>query len=164
VIDKILFPLTLLNALGCGLVGGVFFAFSTFVMKALSRLPPHEGIAAMQSINLVVLNPLFLTVFLGTSLGCLLSVLISLLRWQEPGAAYRLIGSGLFLIGSFLITAIVNVPMNERLALIDPAGTDAAMRWTSYVTSWTTWNHLRTAAALAAATLLIFAIHLRVAR
>ncbi len=44
-------------ALGSALVAGVFFAFSTFVMKALGRLQPEQGIAAMQSINVTVLNP-----------------------------------------------------------------------------------------------------------
>jgi uncharacterized membrane protein len=47
----------LATALGCGLIAGVFFAFSTFVMKALGSLLPAQGIAAMQSINLAVLNP-----------------------------------------------------------------------------------------------------------
>ncbi|MGH7600945.1 MAG: hypothetical protein ACREOI_31695, partial [bacterium] len=64
-VDALLFVLTLFAALGCGLIAGVFFAFSAFVMKALSRLPPSEGIAAMQSINVAVINPVFLTVFLG---------------------------------------------------------------------------------------------------
>jgi uncharacterized membrane protein len=50
-LDGLLFVLTLFAALGCGLVAGVFFAFSTFVMKALARLPAEQGIAAMQAIN-----------------------------------------------------------------------------------------------------------------
>jgi uncharacterized membrane protein len=41
------FALKLFTALGCGLVAGVFFAFSTFVMNALARLQPREGIAAI---------------------------------------------------------------------------------------------------------------------
>jgi uncharacterized membrane protein len=49
--------------LGAALVAGIFFAFSTFVMTALGRLPPEQGIAAMQSINVTVLNPWFFAVF-----------------------------------------------------------------------------------------------------
>lgn len=52
---------TFLSALGCGLIAGFFFAFSAVVMKALGKLPPAQGIAAMQSINVVVINPWFLT-------------------------------------------------------------------------------------------------------
>ena len=57
--------LPLLVCVGAGLVGGVFFAFSAFVMKALAELPAAQGIQAMQRINVVVLNPLFLGVFVG---------------------------------------------------------------------------------------------------
>lgn len=54
--------------IGSALIGGAFFAFSSFVMKALARLPFTEGIATMQSINIVVINPLFLGTFLVTIL------------------------------------------------------------------------------------------------
>ena len=69
IIDGLLFTIAFAAALGCGLMGGLFFAFSVAVMKALGRLPPAEGIAAMQSINVAILNPVFLTVFFGTAGG-----------------------------------------------------------------------------------------------
>ena len=50
---NVLFDLAIPAAvLGCGLVAGIFFAFSTFVMRALGRRPAGEGIAAMQAINI----------------------------------------------------------------------------------------------------------------
>jgi hypothetical protein len=52
----LLYPLTLIAAVGCGLVAGVFFAFSSFVMNALARLQPAQGVAAMQAINLAAIN------------------------------------------------------------------------------------------------------------
>ena len=70
-VDNLLYTVILVSALGCGLIAGVFFAFSSFVMKALSRIPAAQGIAAMQSINVVVLNPVFLGVFFGAAAGCL---------------------------------------------------------------------------------------------
>jgi uncharacterized membrane protein len=143
--------LTLLATLGCGLIAGIFFAFSTFVMKALARLPPGEGIAAMQSINLVVLNRWFLTAFLATAAACVLTVIYSVLRWHEPGAAYLLVGSILYLVGALLVTIVCNVPRNEALAAIAPTDPAAASLWIRYVAGWTAWNHVRTAAALAAA-------------
>lgn len=51
------YAVTLIAALGCGLVAGVFFAFSSFVMPALKRLPPAQGISAMQSINRLAVAP-----------------------------------------------------------------------------------------------------------
>ncbi|MFQ5572444.1 MAG: DUF1772 domain-containing protein [Rhodothermales bacterium] len=150
-VDQLLFALTLIAALGCGLIAGVFFAFSTFVMKALVRRPPGEGIAAMQSINVVVLNPWFLGAFFGTGAACVLALIASLMRWHESGAVYLFIGSVLYLVGTLLVTIVFNVPRNKSLASVAPADPDAASLWAGYVNSWTAWNHVRTVAALAAA-------------
>jgi hypothetical protein len=95
------FVLTLVTALGCGLIAGVFFAFSAFIMKALSRLQPAQGIAAMQSINIAVINPLFLGVFLGAGVACVAVAISSLLAWHQPGSAYLLAGSLLYTVGAF---------------------------------------------------------------
>jgi uncharacterized membrane protein len=150
--DHFLFALTLLAALGCGLIAGVFFAFSSFVMKALARLPASAGIAAMQSINIVVQRSWFMAVFLGTAVVCVLASIYSLFRSQEPGVVYLLVGSALYLVGSFLVTIVFNVPRNEALANLAPTDSSSASSWSGYVASWTTWNHVRTLAALAAAT------------
>ena len=149
--DQVLFALTLLAALGCGLIAGVFFAFSSFVMKALARLPTSAGIAAMQSINIVVLRSLFMAAFLGTAAVCVLASIYSLFRLQEPGVVYLLVGSVLYLVGSFLVTIVFNVPRNEALAKLAPTDPTSTSLWSGYVASWTAWNHVRTLAALAAA-------------
>jgi uncharacterized membrane protein len=145
-----LFALAFASALGSGLVAGVFFAFSTFVMAALARLPPAQGIAAMQSINVAVINPWFMTGFLGTAAACLVLGVVSLLRWHVPGAGYLLAGALLYLAGTFLVTMIFNVPRNDALAAVE-AATASPTVWAEYVRGWTAWNNVRTAAALAAA-------------
>ena len=157
-INELLFTLTLITALGCGLVAGILFAFSTSAMKALARLPAPQGIAAMQSINVAVFNPWFMGAFFGTAAACVLVVVFSLLRWNEAGAVYLLSGGLLYLIGTILVTIAFNVPRNNALAAADPQNADGARLWASYVTSWTAWNHVRTVAALAAAALLTFAL------
>lgn len=156
--DGLLRVLTLISALGCGLVGGIFFAFSTFVMKALDRLPPAQGIAAMQSINVTVINPLFMTAFFGTAAACVILVIFSLLGWHRPGAVFNFVGSLLYLFGTILVTIVFNVPRNEALAAVDPASAEGARLWAGYLTGWTVWNHVRTAAALAAAASLTIAL------
>lgn len=98
--DDWLFVVTLVSAFGCGLMAGVFFAFSTFVMKALARLPAAQGIAAMQSINVAAINPLFMGALFGTAATCVVLAVSSLSAWQKPGAAYLLIGSLLYLVGT----------------------------------------------------------------
>src|SRR5687768_8999746 len=110
IVDGLLFTLALVTALGCGLIAGLFLAFSISVMKALARLPSAEGIAAMQSINIAIINPLFLSVFLGTAVGCALVIIASLLRWHYPGSVYLLVGGALYLLGSLLVTVVFNVP------------------------------------------------------
>ena len=157
-IDDLLIALTLITALGYGLVAGILYAFSTSVMKALARLPAAQGIAAMQSINITVINPLFMGAFFGTAAACVLVVVFSVLRWNEAGAAYLLSGGLAYLIGTILVTMVFNVPRNNALAAVDPASANGARLWASYVTGWTAWNHVRTAAALAAAALLTIAL------
>ena len=61
---------TFAGVLGAGAVGGVFYAFSSFVMPALERLQPADGIKAMQSINVTAERPGFMVAFLGTTLLC----------------------------------------------------------------------------------------------
>lgn len=141
----------LLVCIGAGTVGGVFFAFSTFVMKALAQLPVGQGVAAMQRINVVVINPLFLGVFLGTALLAAACVGMSVLGWNTP-RSFLLLASGLlYLVGSFLVTMALNVPRNERLAGLDPASSQAAEYWVVYLREWSLWNHVRSVASVASA-------------
>jgi len=158
-IDGLLFALTIFAALGCGLMAGLFFAFSTAVMKALARLPAAAGVAAMQSINVTILNPVFLATFLGTGVVCFILMIVSLLSWHAPGSVYLLIGSALYLVGTLIVTLVFNVPRNEALASVAPDDPDGAERWADYLATWTAWNHVRAAAALAAAASLTIALH-----
>jgi uncharacterized membrane protein len=148
------FLLTLLAALGSGLIAGVFFAFSTFVMHALAQQPPAQGIATMQSINITVINPWFMTVFLGTGATCFFLVIAAIFKWHQPGAAYVLLGSLLYLIGTLGVTIGFNVPLNDALAVAKPDSPEGASLWAKYLTNWTFWNHVRMIAAGAAAALL----------
>jgi uncharacterized membrane protein len=157
-LNNLRFPLMLVAVLGCGLVAGVFFAFSTFVMPALARLQPPQGIAAMQSINITAINPLFMTAIFGTAAACIYLAISSLLKWHQPGAAYLLIGSLLYLVGTVLVTIAFNVPLNDALAKVDPNSTDGANLWARYLTDWTVWNHVRTIAAIVASALFMLAL------
>src|SRR5690606_13627253 len=129
------------------------FAFSNFVMRALARLPGTHGMAAMQSINVTVLNPLFFLVFFGTGA---LAVLAVVAGWGTRGEAPSLMavtGAVLYLGGCIGVTIACNVPLNERLARVPADDADAHTLWPHYVTRWTRWNHVRTVACLAAAVL-----------
>ena len=142
--------LTFLTAVGCGVIGGVFYAFSTFVMRALLRRPAAEAVAAMQAINVAVINPLFLAPFLGTTGGAAVTIVAAVLSWRDPGSGWLLAGGLLYVAGTFLVTIAFNVPLNNALERLAPAAPDAPAQWARYATRWTLWNHVRTAAAIAA--------------
>ena len=152
--------LTLVTLLGCGVVAGVFYGFSTFVMKALGALPPAQGIAAMQSINVVVINPLFMAAFVGTAGTSLALAVAAFVRWPDRRATWWLAGALLYVVGTFVVTMAFNVPLNDGLAAVQPGSSEAIRVWTSYLVTWTRWNHVRTLAALAAAA--AFAVAFRV--
>jgi uncharacterized membrane protein len=143
--------LPVLVTVGAGLIAGVFFAFSSFVMKALSQLPAEQGVAAMQRINVVVLNPLFLSAFVGTALLCGIGAAGAFFSWGTTRALLLLIAGLSYLVGCFAVTAAFNVPRNERLARLPAASPEAQAYWPVYVREWLFWNHVRTTAAAVAA-------------
>jgi len=148
-------------ALGTALMAGLYFIFSVAIMSALGRIAAASGMAAMQSINVVILNPWFLLAFAGTAILCAVLAVMALLRWSEPGAALLLIACALYLIGNIGVTMVFNVPLNDALAAADPASADGAALWSRYLSTWTQWNHVRTLSCLASLALLIGAIYVQ---
>ena len=147
----VLYAVTLATALGCGVVAGVFFAFSSFVMQSLGDLPPQHGMAAMQSVNRRAVTPAFMLALFGTAALCL-----GLLVWAAIEAELLVLGAtALYLAGTIGVTMARNVPLNDALAA---AGAEHVPVWRHYLVHWTGWNHLRAFTALAAAALLIVAL------
>ena len=153
--------LTLATALGCGLIAGVFFAFSAFVMTALARLPAPQGIAAMQSINVLAVTPWFMSALFGTAAACLVLAVAAVFAGDTAGSGHVVAGCASYLVGTILVTMACNVPRNTALARSDPASAEGARLWADYLRTWTMWNHVRTLAALTAATLLALAFGLQ---
>ncbi|HSI33845.1 MAG TPA: anthrone oxygenase family protein [Tepidisphaeraceae bacterium] len=155
--DWLLPTLVIVSATGAGVIGGAFFAFSSFVMGALGRLRPPEGIRAMQAIDVVVINPVFLGVFVGTAI--LSAVAAAMAVWLGDSGRWWVVGgAGLYVVGTFGVTVAYNVPLNDRLARVDADGPDAERVWLDYQRRWTRWNHVRTAAAIGATVAMILAI------
>ncbi len=139
--------------LGSALVGGIFFGFSSFIMKALAGVPSAEGIGAMQSINVVVINPSFMGAFFGTAILSLVAGGLALAGWGSPSASYFLGGALFYLVGTILVTMLGNVPLNDQLAAVSATDPAAGEVWQHYLGRWTMWNHVRTGAAIVAALL-----------
>jgi uncharacterized membrane protein len=150
--------LEIIAAIGAGLTAGIFYAFSTFVMAGLGRIAPEQGIAAMNSINVTVINPWFMAVFLGTPALSVILIVMALFKWSEPGSLLIIAASLIYIAGSFLVTMIFNVPLNDALAAAAPASSEGAALWARYLKEWTWWNHVRTALPLATMVLFIIAL------
>ncbi len=155
--DLLQLIVTLAASLGSGMMAGLFFVFSVVIMKALSRLAPAEGIAAMQSINRVILNLWFFAVFFGTALFGLLLSGITLFHWHSPASGFLIAATLLYLGGCIIVTIAGNVPLNDALAAKNPADDAAAAFWSRYLDVWTRWNHVRTVTCAASSILFTLA-------
>ena len=138
--------LAIIAALGTGLIGGIFFAFSYFIMAAFERLGPVEAAVAMRSINIVIVRSAFLPIFFGTALLSLAAIIYALTRWHEPASPYLTLAGVLYFALVFGLTLSRNVPLNNNLEAADAKDTTA---WGKYNPPWTRWNTVRTIAALA---------------
>ncbi|SES21976.1 Uncharacterized membrane protein [Tranquillimonas rosea] len=145
--------------LAYALVGGVFLAFSDFIMRSLSLISGHGGAEAMQVINREVFRWVFMTLFLGLAAVSLVLVLHAAI-WLDGAPAMLIATAGLvYLLGCFAVTVVFNVPMNEALAGLDLAETSTQSYWTgTYLPRWTFWNTVRTIACGLAAALLLFGL------
>lgn len=145
-------------AVGCALMGGVYFAFSAFIMTAFRRIAPASGIAAMTAINDVILRSLFMPLFFATTLAALILIGVGVFRWSEPGAPAMVVGGVIHVVGMLVVTMASNVPLNNELAAVAADGRGAHGVWSRYLVTWTRWNHVRTIASTAAAAAFIVAL------
>src|SRR5262245_7353260 len=101
------------GAIGCGLLAGLYFAFSTFIMSALGRIEQVQGVSAMNSINSTILTSLFMPFFYGTTLASLILSIFGLIHRGESGALAMLAGGLICFGGMFLCTIFFNVPLKH---------------------------------------------------
>lgn len=155
---QIVVAVTFIAALGSGLMAGLFFAYSNSVMPSLAQVPVPQGVLAMNTINTVIQNPLFLSIFMGTALLALFLVLAALLGWGVARPSWVLIGAALYIVGNIVVTMVINVPMNDALAATAPDSQAAAQLWAIHLDRWVFWNHVRTFACTGALAAFIAAL------
>jgi len=143
-------PLTMAAAVATGLIAGLFFFCSVALMPALARLDQSAGIRAMQAINVVIVRPLFLLVFLGAAVGTGVLALLA----PEP---LHLVAAACYLIGVIVVSATANIPLNNALDAVAADSAEGERLWQRYLSRWTAWNHVRTLTATAATLALILA-------
>jgi uncharacterized membrane protein len=143
--------------LGCALLGGLYFAFSAFIMRAL-RDAGQAGIVAMNSVNRTILRSAFMPMFFATTLASGALAVIALLHLGDPGSLYLIAGGLLYVAGMFGVTMLFNVPLNDALQHVTAESRTGTAIWNDYLRRWTRWNHVRTASCIAAAALFIIAL------
>lgn len=146
------------DAIGCGLLAGLFFAFSAFIMAALRRAGPAVGIAAMNSINDTILRSLFMPLFWGTTLASLALSVIAFFDLSATAAKAMLAGGLVLLLGMFVCTVAIEVPLNNELTSADGESEASLGIWRRYLTQWTRWNHVRTIACAVSCALFVWAL------
>lgn len=138
-----------------------FVVFSLSYVPALRKLDDQQYVQSMQQINRDIQNPLFLSAFMGAVV--LLPVAAFIYRKSGVSRKVQLLiaASALYIIGTFGITSVVNVPLNEQLDQVSVATTPPAQLSTirkDYETTWTQWHQVRTGIAVVAAGLVIASI------
>ena len=135
-------------ALSSGLIAGIYFAFSAFIMQAFGKIDAAHSIAAMNSINKTILRSLFMPLFFGSSIISVLLIVVAFAEWGEAGTGLTLIAGAVYFFGMFVCTVLFNVPLNNSLAKLDDTSDSAYRVWSHYLKTWTNWNHLRTVSSL----------------
>ena len=149
--------LSLFLAIWSAVVGGVFSAFSEFIMRGLLRAEPAGGIETMQHINRTVLRSQFVA---GILLIAPMSIAFGIYAASVLEGVARLtliIAPMVYVPSVFLMTMFGNVPMNNRLERLDHRSTEASAYWRIYGRDWTKLNHLRTAGSVLTAGLYLMA-------
>ena len=112
----------------------------------------------MQSINEVIVTPAFLIVFLGTGVACALAFGLGWQHLNKDMLTYVTAGGAIYALGSIAVTIAFNVPLNNRLAAVDPESEEGANLWQIYLTKWTRWNNVRSIATIVSTILLLLAV------
>ncbi|MGH3677445.1 MAG: DUF1772 domain-containing protein [Mycobacterium sp.] len=156
--------LTAIAAMGSAAAAGMMYVFSTFVLRGLDRTGPVNAITAMRGINVEAnSNAPFLLAYFGAAVLAVAVGVVAVIQFRQPGSGWLLAGA-IFGVLAAIITIAFNVPLNNHLDAVDPAGlsvADAAREWQAHFSSWTAWNHARIATAIIASALMLIGLHQR---
>jgi uncharacterized membrane protein len=151
-------------AIASAAAAGMMYVFSTFVMRGLDGTGPVNAITAMRGINTEAnANAPFLLAYLGAGLLAAAVGVMAVVQIGRPGSGWLLAGAIFGVLGA-VITMAFNVPLNNHLDTLDPAGlspADAAREWQAYLSTWTAWNHVRTLTAVVAPVLMLIGTRYR---
>jgi uncharacterized membrane protein len=156
--------LTSIAAIASAAAGGMMYVFSTFVMRGLDRTDPIEAITAMRGINAEAnSNGAFLLAYFSATILAIALGIVAVVQLRQPGSWWLLAGAVVGILGA-IITMVFNVPLNNHLDGVNPVGLSAAAaarEWQAYVSTWTAWNHVRSATGIIGAALMLVGLRYR---
>ena len=156
--------LTSIAAIASAAAAGMMYVFSTFVMRGLDRTGPVKAITAMRGINAEASsNGAFLLAYFSATILAIALGVVAVVQLRQPGSWWLLAGAVFGVLGA-IITMVFNVPLNNHLDGVDPAGlsaADAAREWQAYFSAWTAWNHVRSATSIIGAALMLVGLRYR---
>ena len=150
--------LLILLTVSTATVGGIVFIFSNTIMPALASLESRHGMHAMQRINTVILNRVFIPVWMGPGPLSLGASIWAMIHFEHPSSIWILTGSALYIGGLLVLTGCCNIPLNNQLDKTDLDAPDAGSTWKHYLAKWVPWNTIRTVATLLASTAFAIAL------
>ena len=135
-----------LATLATGLVAGVFYAYAISVNLGLAAQPDASYVATMQAINARIQNPLFFAGFFGAVLFLLATLAAHIPRPRSGRFWLVALACALYIVGCFLLTVFVNVPLNEELARLaaNASPDELSGARAAYEDPWNFWNGVRT--------------------
>jgi uncharacterized membrane protein len=140
------------------LIAGLLYAYACSVNIGLGRLADADYIAAMQSINKAIQNPVFFISFMGT---LLLLPFSTYLQYGQPISTrfwLLLMATIVYLIGVFGVTILGNIPLNNALDAFDLKSSTAEMIANQRIKFEGAWNQLHTIRTIAAVIALVLTI------
>jgi uncharacterized membrane protein len=141
-----------------GVMAGIYFTFSVFLIKAMNELPALQAAQAMNKINDVIVNTLFLPIFFGSTLWYAGLVISAFADWQGQSSVLQIIAAAVYVVGMFVVTAFGNVPLNNRLKELENDDENLATYWHKYQGTWIRLNHIRTISCILALVILTIPI------
>lgn len=140
------------------LVAGLFYAWSVSITLGLARVSDTEYISVFQATNRAIVNPFFVTIFLGTQI--LLPVCAFLFYRQSSQLWLLLAATAVYTIGVIGVTFLGNIPLNNKLDKFDlqsATQTEIAQQRKEFEQPWNNLNTIRTISSTLAIILVIIA-------
>lgn len=133
----------------CSLAAGFLFAFAVVVMPGIRRLDDAAYIRSFQAMDGIIQSnqPVFLLVWLGSALALILAAVLGMSHLDPAGRWLLILSTLTHLFGVQLPTITINIPLNNRLQVLDVDALDEAARKAAregFELRWTRWNAIRT--------------------